>query len=276
MPVSVPTLRLHDGRAMPQLGFGVYQLAEADAPDIVGRAIGAGYRSIDTAAIYGNERGVGQAIREAGVGREDLFVTTKLWNDSQGSGAARRAFDESLTRLGLEHVDLYLIHWPCPERNLYLETWRALAALREEGRALSIGVSNFTVAQLERIIGETGIVPAINQIELHPRFQQAELRAFHEAHGIVTESWSPLGQGKELADPVLTRIAGAHRRTPAQIVLRWHLETGLVAIPKTATPARIAENIGVFDFALGEEDRRAIASLDRPDGRIGPNPDTFG
>ncbi|MDR7036168.1 2,5-diketo-D-gluconate reductase A [Methylobacterium sp. BE186] len=276
MPVSVPTLRLNDGRAMPQLGFGVYQLPEADAPDIIGRAIGAGYRSIDTAAIYGNERGVGQAIREAGVGREDLFVTTKLWNDSQGRDAARRAFDESLTRLGLEHVDLYLIHWPCPERNLYLETWRALAALREEGRALSIGVSNFTVAQLERIIGETGIVPAINQIELHPRFQQAELRAFHEAHGIVTESWSPLGQGKELADPVLTRIAGAHRRTPAQIVLRWHLETGLVAIPKTATPARIAENIGVFDFALGEEDRRAIASLDRPDGRIGPNPDTFG
>ncbi|MEA1830856.1 aldo/keto reductase [Methylobacterium durans] len=275
MSVRVPTRRLNDGRAMPQIGFGVFQLADAEAPDIVGRALRAGYRSIDTAAIYGNERGVGAAIRAAEVARDDLLVTTKLWNDSQGRDAARRGFDESLARLGLDRVDLYLIHWPCPDRNLYVETWKALIDLRAEGRARSIGVSNFTTAHLERIIGETGVVPAVNQIELHPHFQQAALRTFHDRHGIVTESWSPLGQGRELADPALARIAEAHGRTPAKVALRWHVENGLVAIPKTATPSRIAENIAVFDFALSPEEGAAIARLDRTDGRIGPDPESF-
>ncbi|HEV7438833.1 MAG TPA: aldo/keto reductase [Methylobacterium sp.] len=276
MPVSIPTLTLNDGRPMPQLGFGVYQLEEARTPDIVGRAIAAGYRSIDTAAIYGNEAGVGRAIREAEVARDDLFVTTKLWNDDQGLDGTRRAFDQSLDRLGLDRVDLYLIHWPCPEKGLFVETWKALIRFREEGRASSIGVSNFTPAHLQRIISETGIVPVVNQIELHPHFQQPALREAHARHGIVTESWSPLGQGKELADPVLSEIARAHGRTPAQVALRWHVQNGFVAIPKTATPARIAENVALFDFTLSPDEMARIAGLDRPDGRIGPDPETFG
>lgn len=274
--MAVPSLPLNDGRAMPALGFGVYQLDAAATPDVVGRAIRAGYRSIDTAAIYGNEAGVGCAIREAEVARDDLFVTTKVWNDRQGRDATLAAFDESLARLGLDHVDLYLIHWPCPPRDLYVETWRALAELRRSGRARSIGVSNFSAAHLERIVGETGVVPAVNQIELHPHFQQAALRAVHAQLGIVTESWSPLGQGRELADPVLAAIARAHGRSPAQVVLRWHIQSGLVAIPKTATPARIAENLAVFDFVLDDAEMARIGGLDRAAGRIGPDPETFG
>ncbi|WP_336485206.1 aldo/keto reductase [Methylobacterium nigriterrae] len=275
MSVRIPNTRLNDGRSMPQLGFGVYQLEEARTPDIVGRAIRAGYRSIDTAAIYGNEAGVGRAIREAGVARDEMFVTTKLWNDDQGLDATRRAFDESLRKLGLDRVDLYLIHWPCPEKGLFVETWKELIRFREDGRAGSIGVSNFTPAHLQRLVSETGIVPAVNQIELHPHFQQAALRQAHARHGIVTESWSPLGQGRELADPVLVEIGRAHGRSPAQVSLRWHVQNGLVAIPKTATPSRIAENLAVFDFELGPDEMRRIAGLDRPDGRIGPDPDRF-
>ena len=274
MSAPVQTVTLNDGRAMPRLGFGVYQVEDARAPEVVGAAIRAGYRSIDTAAIYHNEVGVGRAVRESGLPRADLFVTTKLWNDRHD--AARPALDESLDRLGLDHVDLYLIHWPCPGQGRFVEAWKGLVALREAGRASSIGVSNFTPEHLERIIGETGVVPAVNQIELHPRFQQAALRAVHGRHGIVTESWSPLGRGQGLADPVLAAIAKAHGRSPAQVVLRWQLQAGLVAIPKTATPARIAENIAVFDFALSAEEMARIAGLDRADGRTGPDPDSFG
>ncbi|GJE43080.1 aldo/keto reductase [Methylobacterium soli] len=276
MPVSIPTLTLNDGRPMPQLGFGVYQLDVSQTPDIVGRAIAAGYRSIDTAAIYGNEAGIGRAIREAAVGRDDLYITTKLWNDDQGLDATRRAFDASLKRLGLDRVDLYLIHWPCPEKGLFVETWKELIRFREEGRATSIGVSNFTPAHLQRLISETGIVPVVNQIELHPHFQQPALREAHARHGIVTESWSPLGRGPVLADPVLAGIARAHDRSPAQVALRWHIQNGFVAIPKTATPARIAENAALFDFTLSDTEMAQIARLDRPDGRTGPDPETFG
>lgn len=272
----VPRLPLNDGRTIPQLGFGVYKLADDRAPEIVGAALEAGYRSIDTATVYDNEPGVGRALRTSVVSRSDLFVTTKLWNDDQGFDATLRAFDASLGRLGLADVDLYLIHWPCPGRELYVETWKALIRLREEGRAKSIGVSNFTTGHLERIIGETGIVPAVNQIELHPRFQQRDLRAFHGSHGIVTESWSPLGQGQQLDDPVLTGLATRLGRTPAQVILRWHIENGLVAIPKTQTRSRIAENLDVFGFSLGAEDHAALSRLDRPDGRIGPDPLSFG
>ena len=272
----VPILPLADGRAIPQLGFGVYQLADAQATEIVAQAIETGYRSIDTAAIYGNEAGVGRALRSSVVSRGDLFVTTKLWNERQGFDETLRAFDESLAALGLDDVDLYLIHWPCPDRGRYLETWKAFIRLKEEGRVKSIGVSNFQPEHLDRIIGETGMVPVVNQIELHPRFQQHALRAVHARHGILTESWSPLGQGKELDDPVLARIARSHGRTPAQVVLRWHIESGLVVIPKTATPARIAENFDLFGFGLTAEDHAAIAGLDKSDGRIGPDPATFG
>ena len=272
----VPILPLADGRAIPQLGFGVYQLADAQAPEIVAQAIETGYRSIDTAAIYGNEAGVGRALRSSVVSRSDLFVTTKLWNERQGFDETLRAFDESLAALGLDDVDLYLIHWPCPDRGRYLETWKAFIRLKEEGRVKSIGVSNFQPEHLDRIIGETGMVPVVNQIELHPRFQQHALRAVHARHGILTESWSPLGQGKELDDPVLARIARSHGRTPAQVVLRWHIESGLVVIPKTATPNRIAENFDLFGFGLTAEDHAAIAGLDKSDGRIGPDPATFG
>ena len=276
MTDPVPDIPLNDGRTIPQLDFGVWQLPEAGTQATVAAALDAGYRSIDTAAAYGNEAGVGRAVRDAAATRDGVFVTTKLWNDRQGYDATLRAFDESLARLGLDHVELYLIHWPCPARDRYVATWRALVRLREEGRARSIGVSNFTQGTLERIIGETGVTPAVNQIELHPRFQQRPLRDVHARLGIVTEAWSPLGQAKALDDPVLAAIARAHGRSPAQVVLRWHVESGIVAIPKTATPARIAENRDVFGFELTPEDRAALAGLDRADGRIGPDPETFG
>ena len=274
-PDPVPRIALNDGRSIPQLGLGVYRLEEAAAPTLIGTALGNGYRSVDTAAVYGNEAGVGRALRETAVPRADVFVTTKLWNDSQGYDATLHAFDESLVRLGLDHVDLYLIHWPCPDRGLYLDSWRALIRLREEGRARSIGVSNFTEAQLDRLVAETGEAPALNQIELHPHFQQHALREAHARLGIVTEAWSPLGKAQVLDDPVIARIAGRLGRTPAQVVLRWHLETGHVAIPKSATPTRISENLNLFGFTLTAGDRAAIAGLDRADGRIGPDPATF-
>lgn len=272
---TTPTIALNDGRAIPQLGFGVWRIEDAQAPSIVGTALQAGYRLIDTAAIYGNERGIGRSLRETGLAREALFVTTKLWNDAQGYDETLRAFDESMAKLDCGILDLYLIHWPCPDKDAYLATWKALIALREQGRVRSIGVSNFTITTLERIIGETGVTPALNQIELHPGFQQHELHRVHAAHGIVTQAWSPLGQGQILANPAITAIATRHGKTPAQIVLRWHVENGIVAIPKSATPQRISENIAVFDFALSPEDRAAIDALDRRDGRIGPDPDTF-
>jgi 2,5-diketo-D-gluconate reductase A len=266
-----PMLTLNDGRAMPQLGFGVWRVAEDEAESVVGRALAAGYRLVDTASAYGNEAGVGRAVAEAG--RDRVFVTTKLWNGDQGHDPALRAFDASLGRLGLDAVDLYLIHWPCPAKGLYVETWKALVRLRDEGRARSIGVSNFTQETLERIIDATGVVPAVNQIELHPRFQQRAMRALHRRLGIVTQSWSPLGRGHLDASPVLAEIAAAHGKTWAQVVIRWHLQSGLSVIPKSATPARIAANRDVFDFALSDAEMAAIGELQDPGGRGGSHPD---
>ena len=269
------TLKLNNGVLMPQLGFGVWQVPDAEAAPAVAEALKAGYRSIDTAAIYGNERGVGEAIAASDVDRDDLFVTTKLWNSSQGYDATLRAFDESMAKLGLDTLDLYLIHWPMPARDTYVDTWKAFVELQKEGRVRAIGVSNFQPAHLRRLIDETGVVPAVNQVELHPYLQQNDLRHFHAQHGIETEAWSPLGQGGELlADPVVTEIAARHHRSAAQVVLRWHLQLGTIVIPKSVTPARIRENIAVFDFELADEELAALSTLDRG-GRIGPNPDEF-
>ena len=269
-----PAIPFHDGRSIPQIGLGVWRTPDADAAGLVAFALEAGYRHVDTAAIYENERGVGEGLRASGTPRGEVFVTTKLWNADQGFDSALRAFEASLERLGLDHVDLYLIHWPSPSRRLYLETWRAFVRLREEGRALSIGVSNFTAEHLDRLVGETGVTPVLNQIELHPRFQQRALREAHAERGIATQSWSPLGQGQLLTDPAITSIAAKHGRSPAQIVIRWHIDNGLVAIPKSVTPSRIGQNFAVFDFELDADDLRAIGTLDRADGRIGPDPTT--
>jgi 2,5-diketo-D-gluconate reductase A len=267
-----PTISLNDGNVIPQLGFGVWQVPNEEAAKVVGTAISTGYRSIDTAAIYGNEIGVGKAIAASPVHRGELFITTKLWNDQHTN--ARSALNESLSRLALDQVDLYLIHWPKPRQNAYVEAWKALVKLKEEGRAKSIGVSNFTVSHLKRIIDATGVAPSVNQIELHPRFQQKELAAYHTEHGIITESWSPLGQGTLLENPTLKALAQKHGRTPAQVVIRWHLDRGYIVIPKSATPSRIRENFDVFDFSLDADDLAKIAALDRKDGRIGPDPET--
>lgn len=262
-----------DGVQIPQLGFGVWQVSADDAEHAVTTALRAGYRHVDTAAAYENEEGVGRAVRAAGVPREKVFVTTKLWNGDHGR--AEQAFDESLARLGLDYVDLFLIHWPVPEQDRYVQAWRGLEKIYRDGRAKAIGVSNFTVATLTRLMEETDITPSINQIELHPYFQQREMRAFHEANGILTEAWSPLGQGKGLlADPALRVLSEKYGKTPAQIVLRWHLQLGNVVIPKSVTPSRIEENIDVFDFILDTEDMAAIGAMNAG-RRIGPDPDSF-
>ena len=267
-----PTIGLNDGNVIPQLGFGVWQVPNEEAAKVVGTAISTGYRSIDTAAIYGNEIGVGKAIAASPVQRTQLFITTKLWNDQHTN--ARSALNESLSLLGLDHVDLYLIHWPKPRQNAYVEAWKALVKLKEEGRAKSVGVSNFTVSHLKRIIDATGVAPSVNQIELHPRFQQKELAAYHTEHGIITESWSPLGQGTLLENPTLKALAQKHGRTPAQVVIRWHLDRGYIVIPKSVTPSRIRENFDVFDLSLDADDLAKIAALDRKNGRIGPDSET--
>jgi diketogulonate reductase-like aldo/keto reductase len=272
---TIPTVRLNDGNAMPQLGYGVWRISNEEAASAVGEAIGAGYRSIDTAAIYGNEEGVGRAINAAPVSRDELFITTKVWNDRHGYDETLRAFDESLARLQLDTVDLYLIHWPVAGSEAYLDTWRALIKLKQDGRAKSIGVSNFMVQHLQRLIDESGVTPSVNQIELHPGFQQKELREFHAKNGIVTESWSPLGQGTLLENEALAAVARKHGKTPAQIILRWHLDHGLIAIPKSVTPSRIRENIDVFGFKLDAEDMRVIEGLDDASGRVGPDPAVF-
>ncbi|MCB0877559.1 MAG: aldo/keto reductase [Thermoleophilia bacterium] len=278
-PAAVPSIQLADGRAIPQLGLGVWQVADEIASDAVRVALDSGYRHIDTAAIYANERGVGDGVRASGLPREDVWVTTKLWNDDQGGiDSARRALEASLERLGMDYVDLYLIHWASPARDRYVETWKALVQLRDEGLARSIGVSNFHPEHLKRAIDAAGEVPAINQVELHPYLQQRELRAAHERLGIATQGWSPLGQGGELlADPVVVEIAGqlGSAITPAQVVLRWHVQHGFVTIPKSQNAARIAANIDLFGFVLDDDQMARLDALDRGSaGRIGPDPAT--
>ncbi|NYV73680.1 aldo/keto reductase [Streptomyces sp. UH6] len=271
---AVPTVTLNNGVAIPQLGFGVFQVPDEDTTAAVTAALRAGYRSIDTAAIYGNEAGVGKALAASGLAREELFVTTKLWNADQGYDATLRAFDESLAKLGLDHVDLYLIHWPTPARDLYLDTWRAFERLVADGRVRAAGVSNFQPAHLRRLLDHSSLVPAVNQVELHPGLQQAELRAVHAELGIATEAWSPLAQGAVLGEEPIVTLARRYGRSPAQIVLRWHLQLGNVVIPKSVTPARIGENIDVFDFALTDEEMASLTALDRG-LRTGPDPDAF-
>ncbi|MES4902688.1 MULTISPECIES: aldo/keto reductase [unclassified Streptomyces] len=272
---KVPFITLSNGVRMPQLGFGVWQVPDDEAADAVRTALDAGYRSIDTAAIYGNEEGTGRAISASGVPRDELFVTTKLWNAEHGYDSTLRAFDTSLSKLGLEYVDLYLIHWPLPGVDKYVDTWKAFEKIHAEGRAKAIGLSNFHPAHIQRLLSETEIAPVIDQVELHPQLQQAELRAFNARHNIVTEAWSPLGQGKGLLeDDRLGAIADKHGKSPAQVVLRWHLELGNVVIPKSVTPSRIQENIDVFDFELDAQDLATIDAMDSGN-RLGPDPDTF-
>lgn len=272
---QVPLTKLNSGSLMPVLGFGVFQIEPDKVIAPVREALRAGYRLIDTAWGYGNEAGVGQAIKESGVHREEVFVTTKLTNSEHGHDRALRAFDASLERLGFDYVDLYLIHWPVPAQGLYVETWKALERLYHEGRARSIGVSNFTVAHLQRLMDESGTVPAVNQVELHPRMAQGPLRDFHSRHGIATEAWAPIGQGKGLLDDAVVReLAAKYAKTPAQVVLRWHLQLGNIAIPKSTTPERIRSNIELFDFELERADMDRLSGMG-PEERIGPDPDTF-
>jgi 2,5-diketo-D-gluconate reductase A len=269
---SVPDVVLNNGVSMPQLGYGVFRVPDTETERAVLSAIEAGYRSIDTAALYGNETGVGRALAACGLARAELFVTTKVWNDDQGYDTTLRAFDATVGRLGLDQVDLYLIHWPKPSRDRYVETWRALEKLHADERVRAIGVSNFQPDHLQRLFAETAVVPAVNQIELHPDLQQERLRSFHAEHGIATEAWSPLGQGLALQHPVVAEMAQRHGRTPAQVVLRWHLQLGNIVIPKSTSPSRIRENISVFDFVLTDGDMAALAGLETGT-RLGPDPD---
>jgi 2,5-diketo-D-gluconate reductase A len=271
---EIPTIALGAGEQIPQLGYGVFQVPPKETEQAVAEALSVGYRHIDTAAAYRNEGAVGQALRSSGLAREEYFVTTKCWNDHQGHEQAKRACRASLERLDLSHVDLYLIHWPVPAHDLYVDTWRAFTELQQEGLVRSIGVSNFEPEHLERVIAETGVTPSVNQVELHPYFQQVGLRREHERLGVATEAWSPLGQGLELEDRTIVEIAQSHGKTTAQTIIRWHLQIGNVVIPKSVTPSRIAENLDVFDFQLSDEQIAAIEPLD-VGTRIGPDPNTF-
>jgi 2,5-diketo-D-gluconate reductase A len=275
---SVPTIGLQTGGSIPQLGFGVFQIKPDQTAAAVRTALEVGYRHIDTAEMYGNEKEVGQAIAASGIPRDEIFVTSKLNNGFHEPDAARRAFDDTLRELGLEHIDLFLIHWPLPTLydGDYASTWQTLVDFHREGRARAIGVSNFQIKHLERISAETDVVPAVNQIEVHPYFGNEEVRAYNTEHGIVTEAWSPIAQGQVLDDPTITEIARRVQRTPAQVVLRWHIQRGDVVFPKSVTPDRVKENFALFDFELERADMAAITGLDKgEDGRTGPNPDEF-
>ena len=275
---AVPDITLNDGNTIPQLGFGVYQIQPEDTAQAVGEALGIGYRHIDTAQMYGNEREVGEAIRASGLDRGEIFVTSKLNNSFHEPEDARKAFDTTLSDLGFDYVDLFLIHWPLPTvyDGDYVSTWKTLEEFKGDGRARSIGVSNFQVEHLERLAAETGTVPAVNQIEVHPYLTNEAVRAYGREHGIATEAWSPIAQGGVLEDPTIAEIAGKTGKTPAQVVLRWHIERDDIVFPKSVTPSRIRENFELFDFELEPADVEAIAALDRgEDGRTGPHPDTF-
>ena len=271
---DVPSLPLADGATIPQLGFGVFQVPPPETAEVATRALDAGYRHIDTAAAYENEAGVGQAVRASGLDRNEVFITTKCFNDDQGYEEAKHALRNSLDQLEMTHVDLYLIHWPVPAHDRYVETWKAFIDMQADGLARNIGVSNFQPAHLERLIAETGVTPAVNQVELHPRLQQPGLRREHADRGILTEAWSPLAQGEVLDDPVIVEIAEAHGKTPGQVVIRWHLQLGNVVIPKSVTPERIDENFDVFGFELSGDEMAQIEELDAGE-RTGPDPDTF-
>lgn len=271
---DVAAIALNDGRTMPVVGFGVYLVPPDQTQAAVTAALQAGYRSIDTAALYRNEAAIGSAISDCDVSREDLFVTTKVWNSDHGFESTLAAFDRSLRRLGLDNLDLYLIHWPTPGRDLFVDTWRALEHLQADGRVRSIGVSNFGVDHLQRLLDECQVVPAVNQVELHPQMIQATLRRFHDQHGIITEAWSPLARGAVLTRTPIVSLAEKYAKTPAQLILRWHLQLGNVVIPKSVSPARIRENLAIFDFEIGDDDMAEISAMDTGT-RIGPDPVTF-
>jgi len=274
MALEQPRLTLNDGKSIPQLGFGVWQVPPETTANVVGEVLKTGYISIDTAEGYSNERGVGEAVRKSGIARESLFITSKLRNGGHAYDDAMRAFDKTMAEIGMDYLDMFLIHWPVPKQDKYVEAWKAFIQLQKDGRIRSIGVSNFNIDHLERIIGETGVTPVVNQIELHPSFQQRDKRAFHKEHNIRIESWSPLGQGQGLKDPTIGAIAKKHGKTPAQVIIRWHLDEGLVVIPKSVTPERIRANFDVFDFKLDADDMSKIAGLDSPKGRMGSDPAT--
>ena len=272
--VFAPLVQMNDGRSIPVIGFGVWQVPDDVVVDATLKALEVGYRHIDTAYLYLNERGVGEALRRSGLDRDDIFVTTKVWNTDHGYDETLRAFDKSTGLLGIDEVDLYLIHWPTPARDVYLDSWRALIRLREEGRARSIGVSNFHEDHLRKIIDETGVIPAINQIELHPWLPQAQMRDVDARLGIKTEAWSPLGSGRLIDDPIINEIAAKYGKSSAQVMVRWSMQLGNIVLPKSVTPERIEQNIDVFDFELDDADMAAMASLETG-RRTGPNPDEF-
>lgn len=272
---SIPQLTLNDGNTIPQVGFGVYKIPESETADAVVAALAAGYRHIDTAAFYANERGVGEGVRRSGLDRSEVFITSKVWWTENGYDSTLRSFDRSLELLGFDSIDLFLIHWPAPASDRYVETWHALERVRDEGRARSIGVANFHTHHLDRLARESGTVPAVNQVELHPWLPQAGVRAYDAAHGIVTEAWSPLARGRILGDPTLDALAAKHGVTPAQVVIRWQVQLGNVVIPKSTSPERIRSNLNVFGFELDVDDLAAIATLETGE-RTGKDPDDLG